>query len=85
MGSHTCEVSSSRDLRRLHGRSLFSLVGQMEGLAILSGLTSSGVDLERVAACRAAADVPILLITTSGADPSREIEELAERIVGRGR
>lgn len=32
-----------------------------------------------------AADIPILLITTSGADPGKEMEELAEKTVGRGR
>lgn len=32
-----------------------------------------------------AADIPVLLVTTSGADPSKEMEELAERTVGRGR
>lgn len=32
-----------------------------------------------------AADIPILLITTSGADPGKEMEELAEKAVGRGR
>lgn len=32
-----------------------------------------------------AATIPILLITTSGADPGKEMEELAEKTVGRGR
>lgn len=32
-----------------------------------------------------AATIPILLITTSGADPGKEMEELAENTVGRGR
>lgn len=31
------------------------------------------------------ATIPILLITTSGADPGKEMEELAEKTVGRGR
>lgn len=35
--------------------------------------------------CVGAATIPILLMTTSGADPGKEMEELAEKTVGRGR
>ncbi|CAM9781909.1 unnamed protein product, partial [Sphacelaria rigidula] len=31
------------------------------------------------------AEIPVLLVTTSGADPGKEMEELAERTVGRSR
>ncbi|CAM9131219.1 unnamed protein product, partial [Ectocarpus sp. 4 AP-2014] len=51
----------------------------------VTSLSPPALSLEQLYQQEASATIPILLITTSGADPGKEMEELAERTVGRGR
>ncbi|CAN0042899.1 unnamed protein product [Ascophyllum nodosum] len=51
----------------------------------VSSLSPSAQSLEHLYKQESSANIPILLITTSGADPGKEMEELAENTVGRVR
>jgi dynein heavy chain 2 len=54
------------------------------GALQLKSLTPPPLDLRAVSADEANHTTPVLLLTTAGADPSKELEEVATAVVGKG-
>lgn len=54
------------------------------GALQLKSLTPPPLDLRTVSADEATHTTPVLLLTTAGADPSKELEEVATSVVGKG-
>lgn len=54
------------------------------GVMELKSLTPPSLDFKAIALEEATNTTPVLLMTTAGADPSRELEEVATAVVGKG-